>query len=45
MSFEWSDECPATFEDLKKYLGSPLLLSKLVIGEELYMYVYLTICC
>ena len=32
------DECQTTFDDLKKYLGSPPLLSKSVEGEELYIY-------
>ena len=37
-SFEWTDECQKAFEDLKKYLSSPLLLSPSKPGEELYLY-------
>ena len=36
--FTWSDECRAAFDDLKKYLESAPLLSKLVEGEELFIY-------
>lgn len=32
------EECQATFEYLKKYLGAPSLLSKPSIGEELCLY-------
>ena len=38
-SFEWTDECQKAFEDLKKYLSSPPLLSPSVPGEELYLYI------
>ena len=38
-SFEWTDECQKAFEDLKKYLSSPPLLSPSVSGEELYLYI------
>ena len=37
--FEWTDECQKAFEDLKKYLSSPLLLSPSKPGEELYLYI------
>ena len=37
-SFEWTDECHKAFEDLKKYLFSPPLLSLSKPGEELYLY-------
>ena len=37
-SFEWMDECQKAFEDLKKYLSSPLLLSLSNPREELYLY-------
>lgn len=36
--FDWSPECAKAFEDLKGYLTSPLILSKLVDKEELYIY-------
>ena len=38
-SFEWMDECQKAFEDLKKYLSSPPLLSLSKAGEELYLYI------
>ena len=38
-SFEWTDECQKAFEDLKKYLSSPPLLSLSKSGEELYLYI------
>ena len=37
-SFEWSDECQTTFNDLKAYLLSPPLLSPFKLGEEFYLY-------
>ena len=37
--FEWMDECQKAFEDLKKYLLSPPLLSPSKPGEELYLYI------
>ena len=33
------DECQKVFEDLKKYLSSPPLLSPSMPGEELYLYI------
>ena len=38
-SFEWTDECQKAFEDLKKYLSSPPLLSPSKPEEELYLYI------
>ena len=38
-SFKWTDECQKAFEDLKKYLSSPPLLSPSKPGEELYLYI------
>ena len=38
-SFKWTDECQKAFEDLKKYLSSPPLLSLSRPGEELYLYI------
>ena len=38
-SFEWTDECQKAFEDLKKYLSSPPLLSSSMLGEKLYLYI------
>ena len=34
----WIDECEKTFQELKKYMGSPLILSKPISGENLYIY-------
>lgn len=34
----WTEECHKMFEDLKADLGTPPLLSKLEMGEELYLY-------
>ena len=36
--FSWSDECWQSFKDLKKYLTSPPLFTKLKMGESLYLY-------
>ena len=38
-SFEWTNECQKAFEDLKKYLSSPPLLSQSIPGEKLYLYI------
>ena len=38
-SFEWTDKCQKAFDDLKKYLSSPPLLSPSRPGEELYLYI------
>ncbi|XP_075636948.1 uncharacterized protein LOC142609239 [Castanea sativa] len=37
-SFEWIDECQKAFEDLKVYLSAPPLLSPSMSGEELFLY-------
>jgi hypothetical protein len=37
-AFEWTDECQQAFEELKKYLATPPLLSPSKPGEELYLY-------
>ena len=37
-SFEWMAECQQAFEDLKAYLSSPPLLSPSKPGEELFLY-------
>ena len=36
--FEWTPACEQTLQDLKKYLNSPPLLSKLKDGDQLYIY-------
>ncbi|XP_030970256.1 uncharacterized protein LOC115990580 [Quercus lobata] len=37
-AFEWMDECQKAFQDLKDYLTTAPLLSSSVQGEELYLY-------
>ena len=37
-SFEWTDECQQAFEELKAYLSAPPLLSPSQPGEELFLY-------
>uniref|UniRef100_A0A2N9H0S8 Integrase catalytic domain-containing protein n=1 Tax=Fagus sylvatica TaxID=28930 RepID=A0A2N9H0S8_FAGSY len=37
-AFEWIDECQQAFEELKRYLTEPPLLSPSKQGEELYLY-------
>uniref|UniRef100_A0A2N9F6A6 RNase H type-1 domain-containing protein n=1 Tax=Fagus sylvatica TaxID=28930 RepID=A0A2N9F6A6_FAGSY len=37
-AFEWTDECQQAFEELKRYLTKPPLLSPSKQGEELYLY-------
>jgi len=37
-AFEWTDECQQALEDLKTYLTSTSLLSPSKPGEELYLY-------
>ena len=36
--FEWTANCQSAFEDVKRFLTSPPLLSRLVSGEDLYLY-------
>ncbi|CAL8122678.1 unnamed protein product [Prunus armeniaca] len=35
---KWDEECEVAFQNLKTYLTSPPLLSKPVLGEDLFMY-------
>ncbi|KAI5324178.1 hypothetical protein L3X38_033251 [Prunus dulcis] len=35
---KWDDECEVAFQNLKTYLTSPPVLSKPVLGEDLYVY-------
>nr|XP_023874804.1 uncharacterized protein LOC111987331 [Quercus suber] len=37
-AFAWTEECEATFQDLKQYLSNPLLLSPSKEGEDLFVY-------
>ena len=36
--FEWTNKCEQAFLALKEHLGCPLLLSKPIEGEKLYLY-------
>ena len=36
--FKWTEKCEQAFQELKKYLGFPPLLSKPKSGEKLYLY-------
>ncbi|KAL0384243.1 UNVERIFIED_CONTAM: hypothetical protein Sradi_2818600 [Sesamum radiatum] len=37
-AFSWNEQCQAAFENLKKYLTSPPLLTKPKPGETLFLY-------
>ena len=37
-AFAWTDECEEAFQDLKRYLSNPPLLSPSKEGEHLYLY-------
>nr|XP_023924890.1 uncharacterized protein LOC112036313 [Quercus suber] len=37
-AFAWTDECEAAFQELKRYLSNPPLLSLSKEGENLYLY-------
>ncbi|KAI3465522.1 hypothetical protein Pfo_022185 [Paulownia fortunei] len=41
-NFEWTEECQHAFDDLKKYLVSPSLLTKPEVGETLFLYLAVT---
>ena len=42
-AFEWMDECQKAFQDLKAYLATTPLLSPSVLGEELYLYLVVSL--
>ena len=42
--FLWDDKCEQVFRSLQEYLSKPPLLSKLVGGESLYLYLAATEC-
>ena len=37
-AFTWTDECEAAFQEFKRYLSNPPLLSPSKEGENLYLY-------
>ena len=37
-AFAWTEECEAAFQELKRYLSNPLLLSPSKEGEDLFLY-------
>ena len=37
-AFSWTDECKTAFQELKRYLSNPPLLSSSRQGEDLYLY-------
>ena len=37
-AFKWLEECEKAFQELKKYLASPILLSTSIPKEELFLY-------
>ena len=41
--FEWTNECQRAFQDLKTYLITAPLLSLSVMGEELFLYLVVTL--
>ena len=41
-AFAWTDECKAAFQDLKRYLSNPPLLSPSKEGENLYLYLVIS---
>ena len=42
-AFEWTDECQKAFQDLKTYLSTAPLLSPSIPGEELYLYLVVSL--
>ena len=42
-AFEWTDECQRACQDLKEYLTTAPLLSLFVLGEDLYLYLVITL--
>ena len=42
-AFAWTDKCEAAFQELKRYLSSPSLLSPSKEGEDLYLYLAVSV--
>ncbi|GAA0153148.1 hypothetical protein LIER_11460 [Lithospermum erythrorhizon] len=36
--FQWTEDCPQSFQELKSYLQSPQLLTRPVVGDLLQLY-------
>ena len=41
-AFEWLDESKVAFQQLKEYLGLPLLLKVFNLGKELILYIFMS---
>ena len=42
-AFAWTEECEAAFQDLKQYLSNPPLLSPSKKGEDLFLYLAVSV--
>ena len=42
-AFEWTEECEKAFQELKKHLTSPPLLSTPIPKEELFLYLAVSV--
>ena len=42
-AFVWMEECETAFQELKRYLSNPLLLSPSKEGEDLFLYLVVSI--
>ena len=42
-AFAWTDECEVAFQELKRYLSNPPLLSPFKQGEDLYLYLVVSV--
>ena len=42
-AFGWTEECETTFQELKHYLSNPLLLSPSKEGEDLFLYLAVSV--
>ena len=42
-ALKWTDDCQRAFQDLKAYLTTASLLSPSMLGEELYLYLVVTL--
>ena len=42
-AFAWTEECETTFQELKRYLSNPPLLSLSKEGEDLFLYLAVSV--